>query len=182
MGVGLECEVPSGGPTSAILAAAETDLLERRIPSLEAAEWETLVSAWLEIHESVQAHLWALSKLAAQVEARYGEDSFGAFAGEVGYSARRVYEFAYTYKNWLDKRPSQILSFSHHTIAARSKDPQAAIVQAETNRYSTRQLSEEIAANPALKRDKPRREVRYGLDEEVQECPTCHGRGRVRKS
>src|SRR5262249_48552240 len=62
------------------------------------------------------------------------------FAYEVRLSRNRVCEIAHTHRAFEKVERSTILSFHHHTIAAKSSDPAAAIQKAEDNEWSTRQL------------------------------------------
>ena len=136
------------------------------LPTFTAEDWESHVSTALALKESLENHLWHLAAVCASVEAKYGEESVPKFAGEVGYSARRVYDLAATYAAWQSRTRSQILSFKHHTIAARAEDPQEAIEQAEDEQLSTRQLERRISGQP---------------EQEMEKCQACNGRGRVPK-
>lgn len=62
------------------------------------------------------------------------------------------------------RKRSQILSFKHHTIAARAEDPDQAIEEAEVEEMSTRELDRKVSGKEP---------------EPMQRCPTCNGRGRV---
>ena len=137
------------------------------LPTFTAEDWESHVSTALALKESLENHLWHLAAVCASVEAKYGEESVPKFAGEIGYSARRVYEMAATYVAWKDRERSQILSFHHHSVAARAEDPQEAIEQAEDEHLSTRQLERRISGQP---------------EQEMEKCQACNGRGRVPKA
>ncbi|MCL6437233.1 MAG: hypothetical protein K6T51_01370 [Rubrobacteraceae bacterium] len=141
------------------------------LPVFRGESWEEHVSAWLEVEESMQNHLWALAAIAASVTTRYGEKAIPKFASEVGYSTRRIYELASTYRAWQYRERSQGLSFQHHAVAARAEDPEAAIERAEVEGLSTRELAAEV-----------RREKEEGAEVvEMMPCPTCGGTGEVPK-
>ena len=136
------------------------------LPRFTAEDWESHVSTALALKESLENHLWHLAAVCASVSTKYGEQSIPRFAGEIGVSARRVYDYAATYSAWESRTRSQILSFKHHTIAARAEDPQRAIEEAEDGQLSTRELDDRIKGRPS---------------QEMEKCPACNGRGRVLK-
>lgn len=130
------------------------------LPTFTADAWEDHVSAWAQVEDEMQDRLWMLAAVAASVTTVYGDQSIGAFASEVGCSARRVYDYAATYKAWQSRERSQILSFGHHTIASRSEDPEKVIEEAEVQSLSTRELRERVQAEqPGYTEMKP--------------CPRC---------
>ena len=113
-------------------------------PVFRGESYEEHVSTWLEVDRSVQGHYWMLGAVAASLKEKYGEDAFAKFASEVGSSRRRVYEYAETYEAYNDEKceRSHILSFHHHTVAARSEDPAQALETAEREELSTRELEQ----------------------------------------
>lgn len=137
------------------------------LPTFTAEDWESHVSTALALIETGENVLWHLAAVCASVATKYGDESIPKFAGEVGYSARRVYEMAATHQAWESRERSQILSFHHHSVAAKAKDPEAAIREAEDGHLSTRQLGSRIEGKP---------------ETETERCPTCNGRGRVPKA
>lgn len=134
------------------------------LPTFQGDTWEDHVSAWAQVEDEMQDRLWMLAAVAASVTTVYGDQSIGAFASEVGCSARRIYDYAATYKAWQSRARSQILSFKHHTIAARAEDPDQAIEEAEVEEMSTRELDRKVSGKEP---------------EPMQRCPTCGGRGRI---
>src|SRR5215204_3838379 len=137
------------------------------LPTFTAEDWESHVSTALALIETGENVLWHLAAVCASFSTKYGDNSLSTFASEIGYSAARVYDLAATHKCWQSYKRSEILSFHHHSVAARSVDPEKAIAEAEDEHLSTRQLSRRIE----------------GKDEEVLEkCPTCDGRGRIPKA
>lgn len=143
------------------------------LPVFRAESWEEHVETWRALEEVAEDAKWKQAAIAASLTARWGEkgEVLSRFASEVGCSARRVYEYAATWKAFASARRSEVLSFHHHTLAARAEDPQRAIEKAEVEGLSTRELAEEI-----------RREEEPGEVEVVQKmmvCPTCGGSGEV---
>lgn len=136
------------------------------LPTFTAEDWESHVSTALALIETGENVLWHLAAVCASVSTRYGEDSIGKFAGEVGYSASRIYDLAATYSCWQSRERSEILSFHHHSVAARAENPERAITEAEDEHLSTRQLSRRIAGKG---------------EEHMEKCQACNGRGRVPK-
>jgi len=137
------------------------------LPTFTAEDWESHVSTALALIETGENVLWHLAAVCASVSTKYGDESISRFAGEIGYSAARVYDLAATHKCFQISKRSEILSFHHHSVAARSEDPEKAIAEAEDGQLSTRQLARRIE----------------GRDEEILEkCPTCNGRGRIPKA
>lgn len=134
------------------------------LPVFEGESWEDHVSAWAQVEGEMQDRLWMLAAVAASLTTVYGDQSVGAFAAEVGCSARRVYDYAATHKAWQSRARSQILSFKHHTIAGRAEEPETFIEEAEVEGLSTRELERRVSGKEP---------------EPMERCPTCNGRGRV---
>ena len=134
------------------------------LPVFQGETWEEHVSAWAQVEDEMQDRLWMLAAVAASVTTVYGDQSIGSFAAEVGCSARRVYDYAATYKAWQSRQRSQSLSFHHHTIAARAEEPEKVIEEAEIEEMSTRELERKVSGKES---------------EPMERCPTCNGRGRV---
>jgi hypothetical protein len=135
-----------------------------QLPTFTAEDWESHVSTALALKESLENHLWHLAAVCASVTSRYGEESIPKFASEIGYSSRRVYDLSSTYGAWQFRTRSESLSFHHHQVAAKARDPQAVIEKAEDEELSTRQLQRVIDGTP---------------DVEMRRCPKCGGRGRI---
>jgi hypothetical protein len=120
---------------------AEIVLLGEGEPNLSPSTYEEHVDAFQYVDKSMAGHFWMLGAIAASLETRYGEGVMGKFASDVGYSRRRVDEFAQTYDAWRESGDrSPILSFKHHTLAARAADPPKALAVAEDEQLSTREL------------------------------------------
>lgn len=159
--------------------------------------------------ESVAGHFWQLGAIAASYADKFGgPDALKEWAKAVGVSTRRAQEWAYTWRAWRDRERSRILSFGHHTIAARASDPEHWISRAESEHLSQRALearildARAIAANSACT-EPERFEVesptgeRFAIEvtrpapedaptptieqqiESYRTCPTCSGSGVV---
>jgi hypothetical protein len=126
------------------------------LPVFHGATYEDHVEAWKHVNKSVECRLWALGAIAASLVAKYGDGTVKKFAGEVRLSRWRIYEIADTYKKFEKSERSQILSFHHHTVAAKAAKPTEAIKKAEDNEWSTRQLDHyvETGFEPEAKQPK----------------------------
>ncbi len=138
------------------------------LPVFESDDWNEHVEVWRSLDSRIQDDKWRMAAVAASLTATWGEkgEVMARFAHEAGTSGRRVYEYAATWKAWASRERSQTLSFHHHTIAARSEDPEGAIEAAEVEELSTRQLERRI------KPEEPEAT-------ETMRCPRCGGTGEV---
>lgn len=156
----------------------EVAILQNGLPVFGGESWESHVEAWKASSENLEERLWTLGAIAASLTNRYGDKAIPEFASEVMYSPRRVWELAATYKAWEMRDRAHDLSLKHHTIAARSEDPDAAIEKAiegdgslPRKPLSTRQLAELVKAE-----DEP--EAAHKV-EATMACPACGGSGEV---
>lgn len=111
-------------------------------PIFQGESYEEHVSTWLEVDQSVQGHYWMLGAIAASLDKKYGDDVIGKFASDVRSSAKRIREYRQTYQTWQNGERSPFLSFHHHTLAARSEEPQRVLEIAEREELSTRELEQ----------------------------------------
>lgn len=102
--------------------------------------FEEHVECWQLIDGQVQKDKWKLSAVAASLDTKYKDKTIDRFAYETRRSARRIREYAQTYRAFENGGRTPILSFYHHTVAARADNPIAAIQMAEDKEWSTRQL------------------------------------------
>lgn len=114
------------------------------LPVFLGKTYEEHVDAFQGIDRSLDARLWALAAVAASLKTRYNDQTVQKFAHEVRHSAVYVYELAATYRKFENSTRVEILSFTHHRIAARAKDPQKAINAANDEEMSTRELEKWI--------------------------------------
>jgi hypothetical protein len=148
------------------------------LPLFDNVAYEAHVEAFKHVHAGIEERLWALGAIVDSLERNYGRQAIPEFAGDVGYSPRRVWELGQTYRAWKERDRAQNLSFRHHTIAARQDDPDWAIEIALTTPtphggpLSTREFEEEL---------QQRKEEAYVVEgAEVvtrRECPRCNGEG-----
>ena len=133
----------------------ELALAGENLPVFKGTEYEDHVNTWLEVDRSVQGHYWMLGAVAASLVKKYGEDVMGKFGSDVGASKQRIWRYARTYRDWENFQRSNILSFHHHTVAARADEPEKAIGIAEDEQLSTRELDAFVKTGELPKRDMP---------------------------
>lgn len=154
---------------------AEIAMPDSGLPAFTSGDWGDHVETWRSLQEVEEDAKWKQAAIAASLTARWGDRTqmFAQFASEVGCSARRVYEYAATYRAFKARERSRILSFHHHTIAARDPDPEHAIDEAEIEELSTREMAPKVSERI--------RASRGDGDSEpgMKTCPTCDGKGKV---
>lgn len=107
--------------------------------------FEDHVGCWQEVDGQVQKDKWKLGAIAASLDVKYDDKTVSRFAYETRRSARRVREYAQTYRTFPKMASrSPILSFHHHTVAARADDPIDAINRAEGGEWDCRGLEKWI--------------------------------------
>ena len=116
----------------------------RGLPVFLGKSFEEHVDAFEGIDKSIDARQWALAAIAASMKTKYNEQTVINFAHRVRHSAAYIWELALTYRKFENSPRGEILSFTHHKIAAHSKDPQKAIKVAEDKEMSTRELEKWI--------------------------------------
>lgn len=117
---------------------------EKGLPVFLGQTFEEHVETFEGIDKSVDARKWALAAIAASVKTKYNEQTVINFAHRVRHSAAYIYELAITYRKFENSQRSEILSFTHHQIAAHSRIPVKAIRAAEDEEMSTRELEKWI--------------------------------------
>lgn len=146
------------------------------LPEFKSTDWDEHVEVWRGLDDHINEQRWRMAAVAASLTACWGERGkvLSRFAHEAGTSARRVYEYAATYRAFEVRERSQILSFHHHTLAARDEEPETVIDQAEIEELSTRDTAERV---------RERRQIAEGRPEPVTQpmrtCPTCDGDGEI---
>lgn len=149
------------------------------LPVFSGENFDEHVETWKTVDESMQNHLWFLGAIAASLEKKHGENSTGQFAFRVGCSRRRVQQFAYTYRAWEEANPVSLLSFKHHTIAARDPQPEKVLRQAHDNEWSTREL-EQVVKEHRIKAGVNEEDIEEEEEQKaVMICPQCEGNGVV---
>ncbi len=153
----------------------EIAILQNGLPVFAGESWHEHVEAWRRNADDLEERLWTLGAIASSLTNRYGDRAIPEFASEVAYSPRRIWELAATYKAWEQRDRAHDLSFKHHTIAARSEDPDRAMEKATfgdgRRPLSTRELAEVVKAE-----DEPGRVEEAGA---TRTCEACGGTGEV---
>lgn len=149
---------------------------DQGLPVFSGEGFEEHVETWCTVDDSMQNHLWMLGAIAASLEKKHGEDSTGLFASKVGRSQRTIRRFARTYREWEKRSALTVLSFQHHTIAARDKNPEKVLQMAHDNQWSTRELEAAVKDRNGNKdADEPEEEEGQAM----MICPSCGGNGLV---
>ncbi len=169
------------------LMLANTD----ETPVFKGVEFDEHVESWRQVNDSLEGHLWMLGAIASSFTTNYGSDDVGRFAYEVACSKRYVWQLSKTYEAYNDENCTRVqnLSFKHHTVAARSAEPQKALEQAHDNGWSTRELEDVVKAEKpkgSAKYKKNRKAEKPQEGDDVEEttetmvlCPCCEGHGVV---
>lgn len=156
------------------------------LPVFQGTSFEQHVSTWRTVDESMESHLWMLGAIAASVEKKYGEDATGRFAEEVNKSRQTIRRFASTYREWEKRSALSVLTFHHHTIAARDPAPEEIIALARDKHWSTRELESAVkdrrkqrggAAKYGKRKEKEQSDKQD--QEQMMICPRCEGSGYV---
>lgn len=119
--------------------------------------FEEHLDCWQILDEQVQKDKWKLSSIAASLDTKYKDKTVDRFAHETRRSARRIREYAQTYRAFENGGRSPILSFTHHSIAASYADPVKAIQKAEDGEWSKRELEKWVRTGiePAQEPEEP---------------------------
>lgn len=102
--------------------------------------FEQHVECWQIVDGQVQKDKWKLSSVAASLETKYNDKTVDRFAHETRRSARRIREYAQTYRAFQNGARAPILSFSHHVKASSAPDPALAIQKAHDGEWSVHEL------------------------------------------
>ena len=122
-------------------------------------EWESLVSQGLELRENQDDNQWKLGELGSSVESRYGQDSIGTFATDIGVVKKTLMNYRTVYNAFAnsglrEKFPK--LSFSHFKTVQATSEPEYWLHQADSNDWSIEKLCHELSQNnpdPNLRED-----------------------------
>lgn len=87
-------------------------------------EWESLVSAGLQIAEAHDRNRWTLGDLGCRVARRYGENSLGSYADAVNVRPTTMYDYAACSRAYSveDRAAFPPLTWSHFRAALRAGD------------------------------------------------------------
>lgn len=106
------------------------------LPVFVGETYEDHISAWIQASQEISERHWMLGAIAASLEAKYGEGVIRKFAGEVIIPAKTIYDYAHVYNTFKNSDMSEILTWTHHRIAAGAKDPIAFLREAEDEGWS----------------------------------------------
>lgn len=117
--------------------------------------WEQLVSEGIEARQLKDYSQWKLGEIADRCEVRYGQDSVGLLATEIGVNKRTLLRYRDVFRGWNGLEKNDAMSFTHHLRALGSDDPEYWLNEAYENNWSCEKLSYEMG------------------EKEVERCPTC---------
>lgn len=114
-------------------------------------DWETYVSYGQMVRSLKDGSQWCLGDLARGLEKKYGEDSLGKFARDIGENPKSLAEYrrvAKAYPSKKDRLP--FLSFSHHQRALKASKPHKILKLAHDNEWSIKQLDRYLIAEKSV--------------------------------
>ena len=115
--------------------------------------WEEFVSAGVMARELKDMSQWFIGELATGIEKKYGEDSLGKYAREIGVNPKSLAEYRRVVKKWPRYKRLRYMSFSHHQRVLKANDPEEVLEMAHDNDWSIKQLD------------------RYLIEEKSADCP-----------
>lgn len=114
--------------------------------------WEELVSTGIELAQHMDLHRWAIGDVGCKVESRYGQNSMGKFADEIGIANAQTFRdytrvarrFEPATRNAFS---GSAITFTHYRTAMRAKDDaELWLARAADESWSVRELNRQIAA------------------------------------
>jgi len=116
--------------------------------NLEDWSWEEFLSAGIVARELKDFSQWVLGHIALGVEKKYGENTLGMFAKEVGVSPNSLRVYRWVVKQfgveYFKKQKTNHLPFSAYTACAGTEDPIEWVEKAVDNDWTINQLRYEI--------------------------------------
>lgn len=104
-------------------------------------EWDDLVMVGQEVRTLKDVSQWYLGDLARQVIKKYGENSLGKYARDIGVNDKSLSEYRRVARYFPRKKDRiPLLSFSHHQRALKAEDPRKALLEAHDNDWSIKQF------------------------------------------
>lgn len=112
-------------------------------------DWETLVSAGIQIVEAHDRNRWTLGDLAKKCQRRYGSAAIKTYAAAVNVRSSTMYEYhaCATFYNLEDRATFPPLAWSHYRAALRLKEHELALewlARAADEEWSADTLTKEI--------------------------------------
>lgn len=107
--------------------------------------WKKLVNEGIEARQRQDGAQWDLGDLALKVEKRYGKDTLGKYADEIGVDENTLEWYRYVSSKYqkLD-RSNFSLSWTHFKVVASREDRLDWLKKAEKEGWSVRRLEEEV--------------------------------------
>jgi len=104
-------------------------------------DWETYISYGQTIRSLKDGCQWSLGDLSRGITKKYGKDSLGKFAREIGVNEKSLMEYRRIAKAYPRKKDRLIfLSWSHHQRALKSENPTKLLEKAHDEEWSIRQM------------------------------------------
>lgn len=110
------------------------------LPVFVGESYEDHISAWIQAAQEINERHWMLGAIAASLEKKYSEGIIRKFAGEVVVTATTIYDHAKVYRTFENSDRSEILSWTHHKIAAYASDPVEFLREAEDEGWSVKEM------------------------------------------
>ena len=127
--------------------------LDGDLPVFTQSDWPSHAQAWQDAERDATEARWKQAAVAFSLVTHYGEGSVEKFAGEIGISPRRVWEYRAAYALVQNCGRSHNLDFTHYVIATSSPDPAGYIERAAEESLSTKALKRLIARDQAAPLD-----------------------------
>lgn len=167
----IEIPIPEHQPDLAFeFVEREDGLVEFHGESTEAH-----IAAFRAVNSGIDDHYWSQAAVAASLSKKYGKAKYGdeqmeELAQAVELSVNYLQQIARTYRTFSQfvSRDTN-LSFNHHRIAARYKNPEEALAQARANGMSCRSLEEWITEQHAKSAKRITRKAKHSVKTEFLE-------------
>lgn len=114
--------------------------------------WEELVSTGIELAQHMDLHRWAIGDIGCKVQTKYGQDSMGRFASEIGIANAQTFRdytrvarrFESSTRNAFLGSP---ITFTHFRAAMRAgADAELWLARAADEGWSVAEMGRQIAA------------------------------------
>ena len=121
----------------------------------ERAAFQADVAVFVSLMEAEADAHWKQAEWAAAMAVKYGHETARLLAGEVGLSAAYIRHLIATAKAFpTPESRAQDLSFTHHRVAAMTKEPRAWLERAVTEGMSVDQMRERTKTDRIAKADR----------------------------
>ena len=141
--------------------------------------WEQLISEWAEGSRQEFVGQLRQARAAASVVKHYGRGSMKAFAGEVGASKTKVYDYArvwwvygHLFEDGEFSGRLETRGISHYVACLSAPDPVKMLEESEDEDLSVRQIEERVRVGQEAEQGEPERV-------QTRVCEACGGTGEV---